>query len=112
MRSKAGLVAGMASFLAMAACSSQPPAPPPKPQFHAVTESAAPLDTSPSDMAVLNRVSWGAETADAQALAATGLQNYLEAQLNPSADDGLPPEAEAQIAAMEISQKPLMEINR
>ena len=62
-------------------------------------------------MAVLNRVSWGAETADAQSLAALGLQNYLNAQLNPSADDGLPPDAKNQIAAMEISQKPLMAIN-
>jgi uncharacterized protein (DUF1800 family) len=90
-----------------------PPAiPPSPPQFHAVQESTAPLDTSPSDMAVLNRVSWGAQTADAQTLAALGLQKYLNAQLNPSADDGLPPDAAAQIAAMEISQKPLMAINQ
>ena len=101
----------MASFLALAACSSQPAAPPPKPEFHAVAETAAPLDTQPGDMAVLDRVSWGAETADAQALAVAGLQNYLHAQLNPAADDGLPPDANAQIAAMEISQKSLIEID-
>ncbi len=102
----------MASLLALAACSSQPSAPPPKPEFHAVAETAAPLDTQPSDIAVLNRISWGAETADAQALAATGLQNYLNAQLNPPADDGLPADAQAQIAAMEISQKSLLQIDR
>jgi uncharacterized protein (DUF1800 family) len=101
---------------AVTACTQNPPVtqagPPPAPQFHAVTESTAPLDSSPSDMAVLNRVSWGAETADAQALATSGLQNYLKAQLNPSADDGLPPDASAQIAAMEISQKSLVAINQ
>ena len=100
---------------AVAACTQAPspgPAQPPQPlQFHAVRESIAPLDTSPTDMAVLNRVSWGAETADAQSLAAAGLANYLNGQLNPSADDGLPPDASAQIAAMEISQKSLMAIN-
>src|ERR1700690_1794153 len=99
---------------AVAACTQAPTPnpPPPTPQFHAVRESVAPLDTSPPDMAVLNRISWGAETADAQALAASGLQNYLNGQLNASADDGLPPDASAQIAAMEISQKSLMAINQ
>jgi uncharacterized protein (DUF1800 family) len=76
-----------------------------------VKETPAALDSAPSDMAVLNRISWGADTADAQALAATGLQNYLKAQLNPSADDGLPPDAQAQIAAMEISQKSIIAID-
>src|ERR1700743_3643323 len=79
------------------ACTQAPPPPPPKPVFHAVTEAPAPLDTAPSDIAVLNRVSWGAETADAQVLAGEGLQTWLEQQLNPSADDGLPPDAAAQI---------------
>src|SRR5579872_6883242 len=97
-------------FGAVAACS--PAAPPIAPQFHAFRESPAPLDTSPSDMAVLNRVSWGAETADAQLLAAIGLQSYLTAQLSPPADDGLPAEARAQIAAMEISQKSVVQINQ
>jgi len=102
----------MAGFIALAACSSQNAAPPPKPEFHAVLETPAPLDSRPSDMAVLNRVSWGAETADAQTLAATGLQNYLRAQLNPSANDGLPSDAQGQIAAMEISQMSLVAIDR
>jgi uncharacterized protein (DUF1800 family) len=104
------LCGSMASCAPMAA--PHPAGPPQTPQFHAVSESTAPLDTSPSDMAVLNRISWGAETADAQALATSGLTRYLNAQLNPSADDGLPPDASAQIAAMEISQKPLMAINQ
>jgi uncharacterized protein (DUF1800 family) len=99
-----------ALFLGAAACTPSPLALPPKLAFHAVTESAAPLDTAPSDIAVLNRVSWGAQTADAQVLAGETLQTWLDQQLHPTADDGLPPDAAAQIAAMEISQKPIMAI--
>jgi uncharacterized protein (DUF1800 family) len=90
-----------------AACA---PTPAPKPEFHAVAETASPLDTAPADLAVLNRVSWGTETADAQRLASTDLARYLEEQLNPSLDDGLPPDARNQIAAMEISQKSVVEL--
>ena len=95
------------SALVAGACT---PTPPPKPQFHAVAETTAALDTMPGDMAVLNRVSWGANTADAQRLAQEGLQAWLDRQLKPSADDGLPPDAQAQIAAMEISQKSIVQI--
>ena len=76
-----------------------------------MTETAAPLDTAPADMAILNRVSWGAETSDAQLLKREGLRSWLNGQLSPAADDGLPPDARNQIAAMEISQKTLVEIN-
>jgi uncharacterized protein (DUF1800 family) len=92
-----------------AACA---PTPLPPPSFHVVNESAASLDTKPLDMAVLNRVSWGANTADSQALASIGLARYLDRQLSPSDDDGLPADAKAQIAAMEISQKSVVEIMR
>src|ERR1700753_495004 len=98
------------SLLVLAACSA--PAPPPKPEFHAVTESPAPLDTAPADMAVLNRVSWGTETADAQTLAHESLQSWLAYQLKPPADDAMPPDAASQIAAMEISQKSVIQIDQ
>jgi uncharacterized protein (DUF1800 family) len=94
-------------FLALAACA---PTPPPVPSYHAVAETAAPLP-SPADIAALNRVSWGANTADAQAVRHMGLQAWLEQQLHPAANDGLPPDALGQIAAMEISQKSVVEIN-
>ena len=100
-----------ATALGVNACSIPAPVPPAKAEFHAVSESSAPLDSAPSDLAVLNRLSWGADTSDAQALAASGLSAYLTRQLNPPADDGLPPEAAAQIAAMEISQKSILAIN-
>ena len=88
-----------------------PPMPAPPPQFHAVTESSAALDTSPTDIAVLNRLSWGAETSDAQLLKREGLVTWLNRQLNPGPNDGLPGDAQAQIAAMEISRKNLVQIN-
>src|SRR5580765_759148 len=95
---------GSCILLLAAACT---PAPPPKAQFHAVAETAAPLDAAPADMALLNRVSWGAETADAQTLARQGIQTWLDRQLDPAAEDDLPPDAADQSAAMEISQKSL-----
>jgi uncharacterized protein (DUF1800 family) len=98
-----------ALLLIAAGCA--PKTPPPPPQFHAVAESSAPLDTNPADMAVLNRVSWGLQTADAQTLRREGLSAWLDRQLHPSTDDGLPSDAQNQIAAMEISQKSLVEIN-
>jgi uncharacterized protein (DUF1800 family) len=93
----------------LAACT--PKTPPAPLQFHPVQESSALLDTNPVDIAVLNRVSWGAETADAQLLKREGLKIWLDRQLHPPADDGLPDTAKAQIAAMEISRKSLVEIN-
>src|SRR5580658_937649 len=101
----------IAGITALAACAPPPVSPPPAPAFHPVAETAAPLDTHWEDIAVLNRVSWGASTSSAQTLAAEGLGSYLQAQLHPSPDDGLPPDGQNAIAAMEISQKSLPEIN-
>ncbi|HKD46410.1 MAG TPA: DUF1800 domain-containing protein [Rhizomicrobium sp.] len=106
--------ASLLSVLLLVACApttTAPPSPPIQPQFHAVAESSAALDTSPTDIAVLNRLSWGAETSDAQLLRREGLQNWVNRQLNPSADDGLPADVAAQITAMEIGQKTLVQVN-
>src|SRR5580692_4770530 len=96
---------------AMVACAPSAPSAPPAPHYTPVAESTAPLDTNPSDIAMLSRVSWGAGTSSAQTLAAEGLDRYLQGQLHPSADDGLPQDAQAEIAAMDISQKSLVQIN-
>jgi uncharacterized protein (DUF1800 family) len=93
---------------AMQACA---PTAPPAPHYTPVAESTAPLDTNPSDIATLNRVSWGADTSSAQMLAPEGLERYLQGQLHPSVDDGLPKDAQAEIATMDISQKTLPQIN-
>ena len=98
------------ALLLAGASACAPKAPPPAPQFHAVAETAAPLDTTPADLAVLNRITWGATTADAQRLAKIGLAEYVDEQLNPSEDDGLPPDAKAQVAALAISQKSVVQL--
>jgi uncharacterized protein (DUF1800 family) len=81
------------------------------PHHTQVAESAAPLDTNPGDIAMLNRISWGADTSSAQLLVAEGLNGYLQGQLHPPADDGLPNDALVQISAMDITQKTLQQIN-
>src|SRR4051812_27957527 len=96
--------------LLLGLCGCTPAVPPPKAQFHAVTETAAPLDTTPGDIAILNRVSWGTQTADAQVLARDGVPAWLEKQLSPAADDGLLPDAAAQIGAMDITRKSVVQI--
>lgn len=103
---------GIAGLAGLSACAAPVPAPLLAPtQFHPVAESSAPLDSQPLDLAVLNRVSWGAETADAQTLSRTGLSDYLRQQLHPRTEDGLPADAAGQISAMEISQKNVVQIN-
>jgi uncharacterized protein (DUF1800 family) len=90
--------------LVLTACSETP-------RYHAVAESSVPLDADPSDIAVLNRVSWGANTSSAQLLHRVGLKRYLSAQLHPSGNDGLPADARTQIAAMDISHKSIVELH-
>jgi len=70
--------------------------------------SAAPADRA-ADLALVNRLSWG-ETAQGDTMGGQSRQAWLQAQLHPSADDGLPPQVQAMIAGLEISQKPLEQI--
>src|SRR5579883_988940 len=111
MNRKLCLIALMTGLMSACAPSALKQQPAPRPEFRAVAESDAALDTDPTDIAVLNRLSWGADTADAQLLQRVGLSNWLDRQLHPPADDGLPPEAQSQIAAMEISRENLVQIN-
>jgi uncharacterized protein (DUF1800 family) len=67
--------------------------------------AAAPL--KPADLALLNRVTWGANAADAAQLAALGQERWLQRQLHPPASDQLPPAVQAQIDALPISHTPL-----
>jgi len=66
---------------------------------------AAPI--SAQDIELLNRVTWGANASSAAELAAIGPERWLERQLHPSPTDRLPPEAQAQIDALPVSQTPL-----
>jgi uncharacterized protein (DUF1800 family) len=65
---------------------------------------------APSDLALVNRLSWG-ETTQGDTLNGESAQAWLAQQLHPSDDDGLPPAVKAQIDAMEISQKTLPQLN-
>ena len=67
------------------------------------------VDDRPNDLAFVNRLSWG-ETAQGDTLGGKSREAWLQEQLHPGTDDGLPPEVQAAIAAMEISQKPLEQI--
>src|SRR5712671_1059009 len=62
--------------------------------------------TGTEQLLLLNRVTWGANGASARELAQMGAGRWLEAQLWPPEKDALPPEAQAQIDAMTISQRP------
>ena len=63
------------------------------------------------DLAFADRLTWGVNVSDAQSLADRGLSAWLDVQLHPSDDDGLPKPVQDQIAALEISRKNLVEIN-
>src|SRR5476649_2591863 len=62
----------------------------------ASTAAAAPDD--PAALAVVNRAGWGAQAVDVQLLADQGLSAWLDRQLHPSDDDGLPQAVKDQIA--------------
>lgn len=70
---------------------------------------AVPPGPTAHDLALVNRLSWG-ETARGDTLGGLPARDWLERQLHPPADDGLPHEVQATIAGMEISQKPLEQI--
>ncbi|MRW92838.1 DUF1800 family protein [Duganella sp. FT80W] len=59
--------------------------------------------------AALNRVSWGVNTSTWQRAEKQGYERWLDQQLHP-APAKLPPEAQAQIDTMTISQKPVMQL--
>jgi uncharacterized protein (DUF1800 family) len=101
-------VHAIAFLLVVAACT---PARPPVAHYAPAPESSAPLDSDPHDIAVLNRLSWGATTASAQQLRSEGLARWLSAQLHPAKDDSLPEQARIAIDGMDISHRSLTDIN-
>jgi uncharacterized protein (DUF1800 family) len=56
---------------------------------------------------LLNRLTWGANSSSARQLATLGNDRFLETQLHPSSRINLPPEVQAQINNMTISQQPM-----
>src|SRR5256712_3723743 len=62
------------------------------------------------DLLLLNRVTWGANPSSARALARMGPASYLEAQLQAAQEGPLPPEVQAQVDVMTITQRPVDEL--
>ncbi len=71
---------------------------------------AAPQPLSPQDLTLLNRVTWGATETSALALQAMGREKFLAWQLHPSPKDTLPPAAQAEIDALDISKRSMQDI--
>jgi uncharacterized protein (DUF1800 family) len=64
---------------------------------------------SPSDLALIDRVTWGVNTSTAAQYIAMGRDRWLDAQLHPAPGDPLPSAAQAIVAAMPIASKPMAE---
>src|SRR5271165_3082266 len=64
---------------------------------------------SPSDLALIDRVTWGVNTTVAAQYMALGRDRWLDAQLHPAPGDRLPAAAQAIVAAMPIAAKPVAE---
>jgi uncharacterized protein (DUF1800 family) len=59
---------------------------------------------------VANRITWGATPGTVERMQTMGLRAYVEAQLHPGDAAGLPAEVQAQIDAMTIVQRPLVDL--
>jgi uncharacterized protein (DUF1800 family) len=93
----------IAAIGAAAACASTPGRSAPPARNERSEQGADPLP-------LLNRLTWGANAYSAHMLAEAGAARYLDRQLHPGPRDSLPPEAQAQIDAMTISQRPATEL--
>jgi uncharacterized protein (DUF1800 family) len=81
----------------------------PQPQRAPLEPIAWPDDSPALELALLNRVSWGANGSSFADLSLLGSGRWLDAQLRPS-PARLPAEAQAAIDGMSISQRPLADI--
>jgi uncharacterized protein (DUF1800 family) len=89
----------------LAACASAPQSP-----SRATLDPIVWPDDSPAtELAVLNRVSWGANRASQADIVRLGTGRWLDAQLRPAAAS-LPPHAQATIDQMTISQRPIGDV--
>ncbi|RYF28268.1 MAG: DUF1800 domain-containing protein [Comamonadaceae bacterium] len=97
--SAAGCVAGMGHAQAA------PPGTPVSTQGDGDGDAAWSSATGAWRIRLLDRVTWGAQAGDLQALQSQGPAAFIAAQLRP-ASAALPPAAQAQIDAMAISRQP------
>src|SRR5215467_5155869 len=76
----------------------------------ATAKPAPAITLSPTDLAFIDRVTWGANESTAAEFLALGRDRWLERQLHPGPQDRLPAAAQAIINALPIATKPLTEI--
>ena len=70
--------------------------------------AAAPAFAGPDqDLAVVNRLTWGASGSSLAAFRRMGYDRWLNRQLHPSPTDALPPAAQAEIDALSVGKAPL-----
>jgi uncharacterized protein (DUF1800 family) len=70
---------------------------------------ALPAASAPNDAGLVSRLTWG-PTTDGRGLDGMTARRWLEQQLHPSDDDGLPPQVQAQIAGLTITARPMEQI--
>lgn len=73
-----------------------------------VNSHADALDQNARDLALVNRITWGANQSEMQRMKAVGLDRWLQDQLHPAPGDHLPPEVTAQIDALPMLHKSSM----
>jgi uncharacterized protein (DUF1800 family) len=88
----------LAALLTLGACAS------PTSGTRAAAEPAQRIESAADRLGVVNRLTWGANASSVRRIEATGLERYIEEQLSP-ASAALPPEVQAQIDSMTISQR-------
>ena len=67
----------------------------------------APAAATGAELALVNRVTWGLNPAEAANVARLGPDRWLEHELRPSSGDRLPPEVQARIDALPLTRQPL-----
>jgi uncharacterized protein (DUF1800 family) len=76
------------------------------PEAGLATPAAPSPSLSAGDIALLNRITWGANASTAARLSRIGTEAFIREQLHPARGERLPPPVQAQIDALKISQEP------
>ena len=76
----------------------------------AIPAAAAQSGLDAHDLALLNRITWGADSADAARLQSLGPRRWLQSQLHPSPADSLPAAVQARIDALPVASTPVAEL--
>jgi len=77
---------------------------------HAAVAQPTPASLDPKTLALVNRVTWGADEADVAAVQSMGVGRWLDRQLHPPPGDRLPPQVQAEIAAMPYEAVPMAQL--